>query len=204
MTRGLRWRRGRNGTGAWPHQLRRPGFRALPATVVRPVDRLLDGGARAPDRGDRRLGQRLQRLSSSFPRARGCRQAGRPRGGRTSLEFPTISLGEVFLEPTSMLYRNLMSMDVEEMVRAQPMDAVVLVGGCDKTVPAQLMGAASAGVPAVRARGGTDDNGTPRGRALGACTDCRRFWDVIGRGRSRASRSTASRRRWRPRPARAR
>ena len=64
--------------------------------------------------------------------------------GALPVTFPTISLGEVFLEPTSMLYRNLMSMDVEEMVRAQPMDAVVLVGGCDKTVPAQLMGAASA------------------------------------------------------------
>ena len=70
--------------------------------------------------------------------------------GGLPIEFPTISLGEVFLEPTSMLYRNLMSMDVEEMVRAQPMDAVVLVGGCDKTVPAQLMGAASAGVPAIQ------------------------------------------------------
>ncbi len=58
--------------------------------------------------------------------------------------FPTTSLGEVFLKPTSMVYRNLMAMDTEEMVRAQPMDAVVLIGGCDKTVPAQLMGAASA------------------------------------------------------------
>ena len=67
--------------------------------------------------------------------------------------FPTISLGEVFLNPTSMVYRNLMSMDVEEMVRAQPMDAVVLIGGCDKTVPAQLMGAASAGRPAIPSRG---------------------------------------------------
>ena len=64
--------------------------------------------------------------------------------GGLPIEFPTISLGEVFLNPTSMLYRNLMSMDVEEMIRAQPMDAVVLVGGCDKTVPAQLMGAVSA------------------------------------------------------------
>src|SRR5207302_11321082 len=65
------------------------------------------------------------------------------------LAFPTISLGEVFLHPTSLMYRNLMAMDVEEMCRAQPLDAVVLVGGCDKTVPAQLMGAASAGVPAI-------------------------------------------------------
>ncbi|MDU6376315.1 MAG: dihydroxy-acid dehydratase, partial [Bradyrhizobium sp.] len=63
--------------------------------------------------------------------------------------FPTISLGEVFLNPTSMMFRNLMAMDTEEMIRAQPMDAVVLIGGCDKTVPAQLMGAASANIPAV-------------------------------------------------------
>src|SRR2546428_5014256 len=70
--------------------------------------------------------------------------------GGLPLDFPTISLGEVFLAPTSMMFRNLMAMDVEEMVRAQPMDAVVLVGGCDKTVPAQLMGAASDDVPAVQ------------------------------------------------------
>src|SRR5438445_1711360 len=96
--------------------------------------------------------------------------------GGLPVDFPTISLGEVFLEPTSMLYRNLMSMDVEEMIRAQPMDAVVLVGGCDKTVPAQLMGAASAGVPAVQLVAGPMMAGRHRGERLGACTDCRRFW----------------------------
>jgi dihydroxy-acid dehydratase len=85
--------------------------------------------------------------------------------GALPVEFPTISLGEVFLNPTSLKFRNLMSMDTEEMVRAQPMDAVVLMGGCDKTVPAQLMGAVSAGKP-----------GRHRGERLGACTDCRRFW----------------------------
>jgi hypothetical protein len=69
--------------------------------------------------------------------------------GGLPIDFPTTSLGEVFLNPTSMMFRNLMSIDVEEMVRAQPMDSVVLIGGCDKTIPAQLMGAASAG----RARG---------------------------------------------------
>ena len=69
--------------------------------------------------------------------------------GALPLEFPTISLGEVFLSPTSLMFRNLMAMDIEEMIRAQPMDAVVLIGGCDKTVPAQLMGAASADVPAI-------------------------------------------------------
>jgi dihydroxy-acid dehydratase len=96
--------------------------------------------------------------------------------GALPIAFPTISLGEVFLEPTSMLYRNLMSMDVEEMVRAQPMDAVVLVGGCDKTVPAQLMGAASAGVPAIQLVAGPMMTGRHEGERLGACTDCRRFW----------------------------
>src|SRR2546430_13212244 len=70
--------------------------------------------------------------------------------GGLPIEFPTVSLGEVFLSPTSMMFRNLMSIDVEEIIPAQPMDAVVLVGGCDKTVPAQLMGALSADVPAVR------------------------------------------------------
>ncbi len=96
--------------------------------------------------------------------------------GGLPVEFPTTSLGEVFLSPTSMMFRNLMSIDVEEMVRAQPMDAVVLVGGCDKTVPAQLMGAASAGVPAVQLLAGPMMPMSYRGERLGACTDCRRFW----------------------------
>ena len=96
--------------------------------------------------------------------------------GGLPLDFPTISLGEVFLSPTSLMYRNLMAMDVEEMIRAQPMDAVVLMGGCDKTVPAQLMGAASAGVPAVQLVGGPMMTGRHRGERLGACTDCRRYW----------------------------
>jgi dihydroxy-acid dehydratase len=96
--------------------------------------------------------------------------------GGLPLEFPTVSLGEVFLSPTSMMFRNLMSMDVEEMVRAQPMDAVVLMGGCDKTVPAQLMGAASADVPAVQLLAGPMMPTSFRGERLGACTDCRRFW----------------------------
>ena len=96
--------------------------------------------------------------------------------GALPLEFPTISLGEVFLSPTSLKFRNLMSMDTEEMVRAQPMDAVVLMGGCDKTVPAQLMGALSAGKPAIALVGGPMMTGRHHGERLGACTDCRRFW----------------------------
>ena len=96
--------------------------------------------------------------------------------GGLPLEFPTISLGEVFLSPTSLVFRNLMAMDVEEMIRAQPMSAVVLIGGCDKTGPAQLMGAISAGVPAIQLVVGPMMTGRYRGERLGACTDCRRFW----------------------------
>jgi dihydroxy-acid dehydratase len=97
-------------------------------------------------------------------------------GGGLPLEFPTISLGEVFLSPTSLKFRNLMSMDTEEMIRAQPMDAVVLMGGCDKTVPAQLMGAASADLPAVQLVAGPMMTSRYGEERLGACTDCRRFW----------------------------
>jgi dihydroxy-acid dehydratase len=96
--------------------------------------------------------------------------------GALPIAFPTISLGEVFLHPTSLMFRNLMAMDTEEMIRAQPMDAVVLVGGCDKTVPAQLMAAASANRPAIQLVTGPMMTGRFRGERLGACTDCRRFW----------------------------
>ncbi len=96
--------------------------------------------------------------------------------GALPVEFPTISLGEVFLNPTSLKFRNLMSIDTEEMVRAQPMDSVVLMGGCDKTLPAQLMGAVSANRPAVMLVGGPMMTGRHQGERLGACTDCRRFW----------------------------
>jgi dihydroxy-acid dehydratase len=103
--------------------------------------------------------------------------------GGLPIEFPTVSLGEVFLNPTSMMFRNLMSIDVEEMIRAQPMDAVVLVGGCDKTVPAQLMGAASADLPAVQLLAGPMMPTSFRGERLGACTDCRRFWALHRAGK---------------------
>jgi dihydroxy-acid dehydratase len=96
--------------------------------------------------------------------------------GGLPVEFPTITLHESFAHPTSMYLRNLMSMDTEEMIRAQPVDAVVLIGGCDKTVPALLMGAASADVPAVMLVTGPMITGDHKGERLGACTDCRRFW----------------------------
>jgi dihydroxy-acid dehydratase len=96
--------------------------------------------------------------------------------GGLPMKFPTISIHESFAAPTSMYLRNLMSMDTEEMLRAQPMDAVVLIGGCDKTVPAQLMGAASAGIPAIQLITGSMLTGSHRGERVGACTDCRRYW----------------------------
>ncbi|MEE3108265.1 MAG: dihydroxy-acid dehydratase, partial [Pseudomonadota bacterium] len=96
--------------------------------------------------------------------------------GGLPMDFPTISLGETFLNPTSLMYRNLMSMDVEEMIRAQPMDAAVVIGGCDKTLPAQLMGAANAEVPVIALITGPMMTSPFDGERLGACTDCRRFW----------------------------
>jgi len=98
------------------------------------------------------------------------------QAGGLPLEFPTISLGEIFLSPTSMLFRNLMAMDTEEMILGQPMDGVVLLGGCDKTLPAQLMGAASADRPAIVVTAGPMLTGRYEGMRLGACTDCRRLW----------------------------
>ena len=103
--------------------------------------------------------------------------------GGLPLEFPTISLGENLMKPTAMLYRNLMSMDVEESIRSYPLDAVVLIGGCDKTVPAQLMGAASANVPAIMLTGGPSQPAMFRGRELGAGTDLWHYADELRAGR---------------------
>ena len=111
-----------------------------------------------------------------FPELLAAVKRGVLAAGALPLEFPTISLGEVFLTPTSLKYRNLMAIDTEEMIRAQPMDAVVLMGGCDKTVPAQLMGAVSADRPAIALVAGPMMTGRQRGERLGACTDCRRVW----------------------------
>jgi dihydroxy-acid dehydratase len=105
------------------------------------------------------------------------------RAGGLPLEFPTISLGEQLMKPTTMLYRNLMAMDVEESLRAYPLDAVVLIGGCDKTVPAQLMGATSAGVPAIMVTGGPAQAAVFRGRDLGVGTDLWRYLDDYRAGR---------------------
>lgn len=98
------------------------------------------------------------------------------QAGGLAMAFPIAGLAEILLSPTSMLFRNLAAMEAEELVKAQPMDAVVFVGGCDKTVPAQLLAAASANVPALFAVAGPMQTGSWRGERLGACTDCRRFW----------------------------
>ena len=102
--------------------------------------------------------------------------------GGFPLEFPTISLGEMLMRPTAMMFRNLMAMDVEECIRANPIDAVVLLCGCDKTTPAQLMGAASADVPAIVVPGGPMLSGQWRDRKLGAGTDGRKLFDLFRAG----------------------
>jgi L-arabonate dehydrase len=103
--------------------------------------------------------------------------------GGVPLEFPTISLGEMFMRPTTMMYRNLMAMDVEESIRANPLDAVVLLCGCDKTTPAQLMGAASADIPAIVVPGGPMLAGQWRGQRLGSGTDGKKLFDQYRTGR---------------------
>jgi dihydroxy-acid dehydratase len=115
---------------------------------------------------------------ASSPQLMGAIERGVMMAGGVAFRFPTISLHESFAYPTSMFLRNLMSMDTEEMLRALPLDAVVLVGGCDKTVPAQIMGAVSADVPALMAVVGPMLTGSDEGERLGACTDCRRLWSA--------------------------
>ena len=105
------------------------------------------------------------------------------QAGGFPLEFPVMSLGEYNMRPTAMMYRNLMSMDVEESITANPLDGVVLLGGCDKTTPALLMGAASADIPAILVTGGPQLKGSWRGEELGTCTDCRRYEQELRAGR---------------------
>ncbi len=102
--------------------------------------------------------------------------------GGVPLEFPTISLGEIYMKPTAMLFRNLMAMDVEESIRANPVDGVVLLGGCDKTTPAQLMGAASADIPSIMVTGGPMLAGQWRNQKLGSGTDGRKLFDLYRTG----------------------
>lgn len=103
--------------------------------------------------------------------------------GGLALEFPTMSIGEPLMRPTSMMFRNLMSMDVEETIRANPLDAVVLLGGCDKTLPAQLMGAVSVDLPAIALSGGPMLTGRFRGKTVGSGTDIWRMSEELRAGR---------------------
>src|SRR5574337_53109 len=103
--------------------------------------------------------------------------------GGFPLEFPTISLGEMLMKPTTMLYRNLMAMDVEECITSYPIDGVVLLSGCDKTTPAQLMGAASADLPAIMVTGGPMLAGNWKGNVLGSGTDGRKYFQELRAGR---------------------
>jgi dihydroxy-acid dehydratase len=105
------------------------------------------------------------------------------QAGGFPLEFPTMALGEQLMKPTTMLYRNLMAMDVEESIRAHPLDAVVLIAGCDKTVPAQLLGAASADVPAIMLTGGPATPAVFRGKEIGVGTDLWEYTDDLRAGR---------------------
>ena len=120
------------------------------------------------------------------------------QAGGLALEFPVISLGEPFMAPTTMLFRNLMAMDVEECIRAYPMDAVVLLGGCDKTIPAMIMGALSADVPAILIPGGPQLNARFDGEDVGTCTDCWRTSESVRAGTLDPRRPEAPRRRDHP------
>jgi L-arabonate dehydrase len=105
------------------------------------------------------------------------------QAGGFPLEFPVMSLGESLMKPTTMLYRNLMAMDVEESIRAYPLDGVVLLTGCDKTNPASILGAASADIPTIVVTGGPMLNGRWRGRELGSCSDCWHYHEELRAGR---------------------
>ena len=105
------------------------------------------------------------------------------QAGGFPVEFPVMSLGESLMKPTTMLYRNLMAMDVEESIRSYPLDGVVLLTGCDKTNPASIMGACSADIPAIVVTGGPMLNGHWRGNELGSCSDCWHYHEELRSGR---------------------
>jgi len=107
--------------------------------------------------------------------------------GGVPLEFPAMSLGETQMRPTAMLWRNLLAMEVEESIRGNPVDGVVLLGGCDKTTPGQLMGAASVGLPAIVVSSGPMLNGKFRGRDIGSGTDVWRFSEAVRAGKMSAA-----------------
>jgi dihydroxy-acid dehydratase len=135
-----------------------------------------DGALDRPVIGITATGSAYNPCHGNVPQLLEAVQRGVMLAGGLPMPFPTMSLHESFSAPTSMYLRNLMAMETEELLRAQPMDAVVLIGGCDKTVPAQLMAAASAGLPAIQLITGSMLTGAHRSERVGACTDCRRWW----------------------------
>jgi dihydroxyacid dehydratase/phosphogluconate dehydratase len=102
--------------------------------------------------------------------------------GGFPVELPALSLGEVMVKPTTMLYRNLLAMEVEELIRSHPLDAVVLLGGCDKTTPGLIMGATSAGLPALYLPAGATLSTRWRGQQIGTGTHTRAYWDQLRAG----------------------
>ena len=142
--------------------------------------------------GDQALDRPINGITNTFSDFNPCHgnvpqiiravERGVMQAGGMPMSFPTISVHESFAYPTSMYLRNLMAIDTEEMMRAQPMDAVVLIGGCDKTIPAQLMAAAALDMPVIVIPTGPMLTGEHKGERLGACTDCRRFWGKFRAG----------------------
>jgi dihydroxy-acid dehydratase len=125
----------------------------------------------------------LNNCNSNLRELAGAVSRGVLAAGGLPLEFPTLSLGEEFMKPSAMLYRNLMAMEVEETLRANPIDGVVLLCNCDKTTPAQLMAAASADLPAIQLNGGPRTTGRWRGAEVGTGTDLWKYWDELRAGR---------------------
>lgn len=153
-----------------------PGFASFLRSAFLSAAGLADGSTNRPVIGIGTTESEFNPCHGSAPQLIAAIRRGVAQAGGLPLSFPTISLHESFAYPTSMLLRNLMAMDTEEMLRALPVDAVVLVGGCDKTIPAQIMAAVSADVPALIAPVGPMLSGSDEGERIGACTDCRRLW----------------------------
>jgi dihydroxyacid dehydratase/phosphogluconate dehydratase len=169
--RSARWLKGRDYAGfAHRSALRAEGF-ATEAFDGRPVVGICNSWSEVVN-----CNVHFRALANAV--SRGVLQA-----GGLPLQFPTIALGEQLMKPTTMLFRNLMAMDVEESLRAYPFDSAVLLGGCDKTIPAQLMGATSAGIPAIMVTGGPAQPAVFRGRQIGVGSDVWHYLDDLRAGR---------------------
>src|SRR6058998_2992596 len=153
-----------------------PGFSLFLRKAFIKAMGLTDDALNRPIVGIANTGSDYNACHGNVPQLMEAAKRGVMLAGGLPMEFPTVSIHESFAHPTSMFLRNLMAMDTEEMIRAQPMDAVVLIGGCDKTLPAQMMAAASVDLPAIVLPTGPMLVGHYKGEMLGACTDCRRLW----------------------------